>query len=149
MPRTPDPPFVARFSFAVDGLEVGAFTEVTGLEVTMEPYVINEGGNNGGGIAMPGRLKWPNLVLKRGVTRDNALFDWFSACTGEGLDGAGHQLERRSGSVTLLDSLQKPFRTWHFRDAIPVRWIGPQLGAGGNGLATEQLEVSHGGFTAS
>lgn len=149
MSRTPDPPFVARFSFAVDGVEVGAFTEVTGLEVTMEPYLINEGGHNSGPIAMPGRLKWPNLVLKRGVTRDDALFEWFSACTGEGLEGAGNTLQRRSGSVALLDSQQRPARTWHFRDAIPVRWVGPQLSAAGSGLATEQLEVSHGGFTAS
>ncbi|MFW6600002.1 phage tail protein [Propionibacteriaceae bacterium Y2011] len=148
-PRTPDPPFTGRFVFSVDGVVMGSFTEVSGLEVRMEVFTIAEGGNNAGPIRMPGPVTWPNLVLKRGITEDDHLFAWLSDSSGEGLDGKGHVLQKRGGSVVMMDSRHRPVRTWTFRDAMPVRWNGPQFAAGGNALATEELEVSHGGFTSS
>ena len=74
--RTIDPPFVGRFIFEVEGRQIGAFTEVSGLAVTIDVEDVAEGGQNAYTHKLLGRMKWPNLVLKRGVTDTNALFDW-------------------------------------------------------------------------
>ena len=37
-----------------------------------------EGGHNGGVHRLVGRTKWPNLVLKRGITQNDALFAWLA-----------------------------------------------------------------------
>jgi phage tail-like protein len=146
--RIADPPFAGRFLFEVNGVEIGAFTEVTGLGVSLEVEELNEGGNNVASIKLPGRLKWTNLVLKRGITDNDALFTWINKCSGEGLNGNGNKVEKLSGSVALLDGKRRPLRRWQFREAMPVRWAGPQVSASSSALATEELEVSHGGFTA-
>ncbi|MEX2374508.1 MAG: phage tail protein, partial [Dehalococcoidia bacterium] len=76
------PPFTGQFVFEVDGVRVGAFTEVSGLHVEVEKiHEIKEGGQNEFVHQFPGRLKWSNIVLKRGTT-DNALFEWFQKTSG-------------------------------------------------------------------
>ncbi len=144
-PRTVDPPFAAAFVFKVDDIEIGRFTEVSGLAVTMEIEEITEGGNNESTIKMPGRLTWPNLVLKRGITDDDELLSWITTCA----SAIGGEVSKSTGSVTLYTGTHTEFRRWEFRDAMPVRWTGPQFAASGNALASEELEVCHGGFVSS
>jgi phage tail-like protein len=143
------PPFAARFVFTVDGLTIGSFTEVTGLSVQLDTEELVEGGNNGFTHKLPKQLKWPNLVLKRGITDSDVLFEWFSRCSGEGLEAAGDKLDRRNGSVQLYDHNGKVVRRWNFADAYPVKWTGPKLAASSKDLATEELEVCHCGFKPS
>jgi phage tail-like protein len=37
-------------------------------------------------------------------------------------------------------------RTWSFADAFPIKWAGPNLNASSNQVATETLEIVHGGL---
>lgn len=145
--RTPDPPFVGRFVFKVDEVEIGAFTEVSGLSVEIETEDVVEGGQNGFVHKLPGRMKWPNLVLKRGITNSDGLFEWFAKCSGEGFTAAGNKITRSSGEVRLLDtSGEKVVRRWAFEGAFPVKWTGPTLAASSSDVAVEELEVCHRGF---
>jgi len=146
--RTTDPPFTGRFVFTVDGMTIGTFTEVTGLSVQIEVEELAEGGQNQYTHRLPGRMKWPNLVLKRGVTDTDNLFEWFAKSSGEGFSGAGNKIEPRSGAVTLLDAAGDTVRTWKFIDAYPVKWTGPKLAASAKDLAVEELEVCHCGFSS-
>lgn len=144
--RSADPPFVGAFVFTVDGMTIGSFTEVAGLSVQIETEDLAEGGQNHYTHKLPGRMKWPNLVLKRGITDSDSLFEWFASCSGEGLAAAGNKVGRRNGAVSLLDSTGKPVRRWNFVDAYPVKWSGPRLAASSRDLAVEELEVCHCGF---
>jgi phage tail-like protein len=144
-----DPPFSAKFVFTVDGLTIGTFTEVSGLSVQIDVEELAEGGQNQFTHKLPGRMKWPNLVLKRGVTNTDNLFEWFQQSSGDGFAGAGNQLKRRRGAVTLMDSTGTVVRTWEFTEAYPVKWNGPKLAASSRDLAVEELEVAHCGFTTS
>ena len=137
-PRAKDPPFAGAFVLEVDGLEIGRFTEVTGLSVTMQVEEVVEGGNNESTVKLPGRLVWPNLVLKRGITADNLMLEWILSCAGEGLAGKGGRVARRPVSLSLLDSMFSPVRRWEVRDALPVRWTGPQFAVGNAAVATEE-----------
>jgi phage tail-like protein len=141
-----DPPFVGRFVFTVDGIAIGAFTEVSGLSVQIDTEELAEGGQNQYTHKLPGRMKWPNLVLKRGITDTDSLFEWFAKCSGDGLNSADNQVERHHGSVELKDAAGKTVRRWEFEDAYPVKWTGPKLAAASKDVATEELEVCHCGF---
>jgi len=144
--RTTDPPFGARFVIVVDGVEIGAFTEVSGLAVTIDVEEIAEGGQNQFTHKLLGRMKWPNLVMKRGITNSDALFQWLNTCSGDGLTGQGNKVVGKDGEVRVLTPRGQPARSWHFMDAKPVRWTGPRLAASGSDLAVEELEVAHSGF---
>jgi phage tail-like protein len=141
-----DPPFVGRFMFTVDGLNIGAFTEVSGLSVQIETEDLAEGGQNGYTHKLLGRMKWPNLVLKRGITDSDALFEWFAKCSGDGLAANGNKIEPMHGSVSLIDLKGKTIRKWEFTEAYPVKWTGPKFAASSRDLAVEELEVAHCGF---
>lgn len=147
--RTIDPPFVGRFVFEIEGRTIGAFTEVSGLSVQIEVEELAEGGQNAYTHRLPGRLKWPNLVLKRGLTNTDALFAWLLECSGDGFTGNGDRITPRDGKVSVLDARGRPVRTWEFTGAMPVKWSGPRLAASSRELAVEELEVSHRGFRAT
>ena len=142
----PDSPFTGQFIFAVDGIEIGAFMEVHGLSVEVKVDPIEEGGQIEFIHKVPGRMSWPNLVLKRGVTDDNALFEWFQQSSGEGLTGAHNRLARSTGHLTMVDANRNRLREWAFYEAFPVKWTGPGFSASSKDIATEELEIAHHGF---
>lgn len=147
--RTPDPPFTGRFTLTVDGVEIGAFTEVSGLAVTIDVEEVVEGGQNQFTHRLPKGMKWQNIVLKRGLTNSNELFGWLSRTSGEGFEAAGHRLQPRNATIKVLDAKGKVVRSWTLEGAVPVKWTGPRLAASSRDLANEELEVSHRGFVAS
>lgn len=145
-PRTPDPAFAGRFKLEIGALNIGAFTEVSGLGVEVKVEEVAEGGQNQFVHKLPGPLSWPNIVLKAGVTDSVDLFTWLSKSSGEGFSGNSNSLTRESGTITLIDGKNQPIRSWTFAGAFPVRWTGPTLAAGSSELAQEELEIAHHGF---
>jgi phage tail-like protein len=136
------------FLFEVDGEEIGSFLEVSGLQVEVEIDSIEEGGNNAFVHKMPGRMTWPNLVFKRGLTKSDNLFTWLQQSAGDGLAANGNKLERKNAAITLLDQKGTRLRTWEVDGAFAVRWQGPTFAAGGDEFASEELEIAHHGFRA-
>src|SRR6187402_1472993 len=55
----------------------GSFSECAGLEATMEPKVIKEGGRNYGVAQRTGPVTFATVILKRGVTDASDLWKWF------------------------------------------------------------------------
>ena len=73
-----DPLTGFHFQVEVQGIITGYFTEVSGLgseNEVIEHKVINEKGTE---VVMkiPGRLKWENIVLKRGITSNMDIWAW-------------------------------------------------------------------------
>lgn len=135
----PDP-VPARF-FRVDvGETIGYFTECTGLAMEFDVFEYQEGGVNDFVHKLRGRMKFPNLVLKRGVTHEEAFFKWFLDCR--------EKTSRRDLSITLFGPDLKPVRTWSFAGAFPVKWTGPDFKANASDAATETIEIAHQGLKA-
>lgn len=124
---------------------VAAFAEVSGLEMTMEVEDYAAGGHNDAVLKFPGRMKWSNLVMKRGLLakRDpldkSDLWTWCEAY----LDGQG---VRKDGIVTLLDENRRPKVTWSWKRGLPLKWSGPSLNAGQSQVAFESIEIAHEGL---
>ena len=138
----------STFVFEVDGLVIGQFMEVGGLEVEVTVESIEEGGENGFVHRLPGRMSWPNITLKRGVTQSDNLFGWLNKSSGEQFTQAGNKLTRSTAAITLLGAGGKRLRAWNFVEAFPVKWKGPDFSAASTDSATETLEIAHHGFTA-
>ena len=134
------------FLFEVEGISVGHFMEVSGLEVSIETEDVQEGGQNGFVHKLPGRMTWPNITLKRGITNQNALMDWLYRCSGEQFAAAGNKIERKTASLTLIEPRGERLRAWNFVDAFPVKWTGPTISATSEEMPSEQLEITHHGF---
>lgn len=138
----------ASFLVEVDGVEIGRFMEVTGLEVEVAVESVEEGGENGYSHKLPGRMSWPNLVLKRGITQNDSLLEWLNKSSGEGFTGQGNKLTRSSAAITLMGPGGKRIRAWNFDGAFPIKWRGPSFASGSSDMAVEELEIAHHGFRA-
>ena len=139
----------ARFLFEVDGEKIGHFMEVGGLEVEVTVESIEEGGQNGFSHRLPGRMSWPNITLKRGVTETDNLLKWLNKSSGEQFASAGNVLTRSTAAITLMSGTNVRLRSWNFFDAFPVKWSGPKFAATSSDSASESLEIAHHGFTAT
>lgn len=135
-------PYMAfNFLVEVEGLLTGGFMEVSGLESEIQTEEYREGGVNDYVHHFPTRIRYPNLVLSHGLTDSNALWNWYD-------DAAKGNVRRKNGTIMLLDRQLLPVMWWNFKDAYPIRWVGPQLNAiDPSGFAIERLELVHHGLT--
>ena len=138
----------ATFLFEVDGVEIGRFMEVRGLEVTVETEEIQEGGQNSFTHRLPGRMTWPNIILKRGVTQNDTLLEWLNRSSGEQFAANGNKLQRSTAAVTLIGPSGTRLRSWEFDGAFPVTWTGPSFAVASSDMALDELEITHHGFRA-
>jgi phage tail-like protein len=84
---------------------------------------------------LPGLVKYPDIVLKWGITASRELYDWHRSV----ING---QLVRKSGSVILLDADGTEKVRWNFTDAWPSKWDGPTLNAKGSDVAIGSLTIT-------
>jgi phage tail-like protein len=130
------------FHFAIDiaGVINGYFTECSGLgseHEVIEHKVVTEKGNE---VVMkiPGRLKWENITLKRGITKNMDIWKWRKQVESGHVDDA-----RRDGSVIMFDQQLNEVARWNFLRAWPVKVTGPQPKSDSNEIGVEELTIAH------
>ncbi len=130
------------FHFAVDiqGMITGFFTECSGLgseHEVIEHKVVTEKGNE---VVMkiPGRLKWENITLKRGITKNMDAWKWRKMVEDGKVDSA-----RRDGSIVMYDQSLKEIARWNFERAWPLKISGPQPKADSNEIGIEEMVIAH------
>jgi phage tail-like protein len=138
--RAVEPFLTFNFAVEIEGLLVGGFTEVSGLESDIEVEDYREGGVNGFVHKLPGPTRYANLELRHGLTAIGTLWDWYHRTT-RGV------VQRKNGTIMLLDPKQVPVMWWNFRNALPVRWVGPTFGATSDEVGVESIELAHEGLT--
>jgi phage tail-like protein len=129
-----------NFAVEIEGLLVGGFSEVSGLESDIHVEDYHEGGLNGFVHKLPGPTSYANLQLKHGLSAISTLWNWYS-------DTSRGVIQRKNGTIMLLDPRQIPIMWWNFRNALPVRWIGPTFDASSDSVGFETLELAHQGLT--
>jgi phage tail-like protein len=139
MPPARKDPFKS-FSFLVeiDGVAAATFRSVSGLAAEAEVIEFRElGGSHS--IKLPGRIRYPNVILRRGLTTSRDLWDWWETVR----DGA---IQRRTVLIAVLDDAGQPVLRWRLSEAWPARWELSELDAGKNEIAIESLELAHEGL---
>ncbi|HYU34437.1 MAG TPA: phage tail protein [Thermoanaerobaculia bacterium] len=128
-----------NFRVEIDGLTRAGFRECSGLDASQDPIEYREGTEGLTARKLPGLNKYSNITLKLGMTDDAELWDWRKkAITGK--------VERKNGSIVLLDEAGEEKLRWNFREAWPTKWTGPSFNATGNEVAIETLEITHEGL---
>jgi phage tail-like protein len=130
------------FHFAVDiqGQVTGYFTECSGLgseQEVIEHKVVNEAGVE---VVMkvPGRLKWENITLKRGITSNMDIWTWRKMVEDGDVAGA-----RSDGSIIMYNQSLTEVARWNFNQAWPVKVTGPSVKADSNEIGVEELTMAH------
>ncbi|MGE5656354.1 MAG: phage tail protein [Actinomycetota bacterium] len=135
-----DPYMSCNFFIEIGGLVAGGFTEVGGLESEMELESYAEGGVNGYIHYFPKQARYPNLVLSRGLTDVDLLWLWYQTTV-------SGKVQRKNGTIILLNQKRLPVMWWNFKNAYPVKWVGPQLNANNtSSVAIERMELVHEGI---
>ena len=133
-----------NFRLEIDGIEIAAFSECSGLSSEGEAVDYREGTDVPLNVRkLPGLRTYANISLKRGITPNTYLFRWYTMV----VNGAPINTIRRNGSVVLLNEAREDVMRWNFRDAWPNKYEGPTLNASGNEVAVETIEIVHEGLT--
>ena len=123
-----------NFKVEIEGVTQGAFMEVNGLESATEVFEGNDG-NNLLLRKLPGRTSYSNIVLRRGFTNSDELFNWRKTVT----DG---NTERKAGSIILCDEKGDEIMRYNFFEAWPCRWKLSPLSAQDRRNLVEEIEIA-------
>ena len=120
----------------------GAFSEITGLEATVEPFAINEGGVNWGQYQRVGRTTFSTVILKRGMTTSRSLWDFFRKVHFDG--GSRFRLNVR---IQLQDYSAQRILEWTLDRSMPVKLKLADLSGSAQDVGVEELHLVHEGLT--
>ena len=124
-----------RFLVEIEGIVQAGFSEVSGFGSEVEVVEYREGGDTSTVRKLPGKTTFRDITLKWGITDSRELYDWHRAAV-------NGQVERKHGSILLLDDLGQEKVRWNFFDAWPSKWEGASLNATGKEVAIDALTVS-------
>jgi phage tail-like protein len=139
-PARTDPYKNFNFRVEIDGVAAAAFASVSGLAAEAEVIEYREGADKvTSSRKLPGRVRYPNVTLRRGLTASRDLWNWWRTTR----DG---QVERRTVAITLLNDAGEPVLRWRLREAWIARIEASDLDAQGNEVAIETIELAHEGL---
>jgi phage tail-like protein len=141
MPSTHNYGLLYRFFLEINGIVEAEFNEVSGLTVEREVKQVREGGINDYVTVLPGRVKFNNITLKRGLAYSSYVWDWFQ----EGLYDA--KVKRQTVSLTEKALDNRTIRQWDIHKAFPVKYTTSEFKTGQSALVIETLELAHHGVT--
>lgn len=124
-----------NFLVEIDGITQAGFSECTGFEISTDPVEYREGGENTTVRKLPGLTKYTNITLKWGLTDSRDLYDWYRAVV-------NGKIERKTGSIVVLDVDGKEKVRWNFKDGWPTKYNPADMNAKANEVAIETLEIA-------
>ena len=120
-------------------LASAAFSECDGLEMSVEPKTIREGGRNSGPVHLAGPVSYGQLTLKRGMTANVDLWRWFERVNARGNGGVRGTIE-----VVMLaaDASTEQLR-FRLGGCLPVKLKAASLNARDGQIAVEEMQVAY------
>lgn len=153
MPNSDAPLTTFRFEVVLDldqptaGLESplcnAAFAECDGLEMTMQPKTLEVGGVNDRQIHLLGPVTYGQLTLKRGMTSNLQLWQWFAQGTRPGSVLTAH------GEITLWAADGTPAIQFTLNGCLPTRLRAPGFSARDGLVAIEELALVYQNLVAA
>lgn len=124
-----------RFRVEIQGIQQMGFTECSSIGSHIEVVEYREGGDVASVRKLPGKVSYPDVTLKWGMTNSQEIYDWHR-------DAANGNIKRVHGSVVQLDDTGKEQLRWNFFNAWPSKWDGPAFSAKGNDVSIETLTLT-------
>jgi phage tail-like protein len=137
--RENDPLRNFRFRVEVDGITQAGFSEVSGIDTSLDVVEYRVGNDPTHLRKLSGLTKFSNITLKWGITTSMDLFTWIdSAVTGD--------IQRKAVTIISIDEEGNDKATWVVSEAWPAKYTGPSFDAKGNAVGLETLELAHEGI---
>src|SRR6266446_2376546 len=115
-----------NFKVEIDNINVGSFSEVSGLSSDSDIVEYRNGDDVPLHVRkLTGLRKFSNITLKRGYTDNHELWDWRINI----VNGAD---DRRHGAIILRDEERKDVLRWEFENGWIHKIDGPAFNAKGN-----------------
>jgi phage tail-like protein len=124
-----------RFRVEIHGIQQAGFTECSSVGSHIEVVEYREGGDVANVRKLTGKVSYPDITLKWGMTDSQDLYEWHRQ-TAQG------NIQRQDGSVIQLDDTGNEKLRWNFYKAWPSKWDGPAYSAKGNDVSIETLTLS-------
>ena len=118
----------------------GSFSECTGLEGTMEPKVIREGGRNYGVAQRAGGTTFATVVLRRGISTNRNLYQLFNTLA------TGTFAPRLQVTINVFDVDGSAVMAWQLDKAMPIKYKFSDLNARNSEVGIEELHLAHEGL---
>jgi phage tail-like protein len=141
--RESDPLIGFNFRLEIEGKLAGYFTEVSGVgseNEIVEHKIVNDKGQE---IVqkIPGRLKWQDVTLKRGITDKMDIWEWRK------LVEEGKMKDARTNcSIIMMDRNYEDVARWNFVNAWPSKVTGPSVKSDSNEFGVEEVTLIHEGM---
>jgi phage tail-like protein len=141
--RESDPLVGFQFRLEVGGNITGYFSECGGIgsehEIIEHKVVTNDGHEVIQKI--PGRMKWSDVTLKRGITDNIEIWDWRAKVE------AGKMKDARTNcSIIMMDRNYEDAARWDFTNAWPSKVTGPSVKSDSNEIGIEEVVLVHEGM---
>ena len=141
--RETDPLVGFQFRLEVGGKITGYFSEVSGIgsehEIIEHKVVTNDGHEMIQKI--PGRLKWQDVALKRGITDNLQVWEWRQLVEEGKMKDA-----RMNCSIIMMDRNYADAARWDFVNAWPSKVTGPSVKSDSNEIGIEEIGLVHEGM---
>jgi phage tail-like protein len=129
-----------NFLVEVNGAQIAAFQEVSGLDSENTPIEYREGADRINAVRkLVGMEKYGNLVCGRGITGSLELWNWRK----EARDGTGAFPPVRDVVISLQNEVHETVMRWRLTNAWCCKLTGPTLNAKGNEIAIEKMELAY------
>jgi phage tail-like protein len=139
-----DPLIGFQYRLEIEGKLTGFFTEVGGIgseNDIIDHKVVDDEGREVI-VKIPGRLKWQDVTLKRGITDSMDIWDWRQDVEKGDMDAA-----RTHCSIIMMDRNYQDVARWDFENAWPSKVSGPSLKSDSNEFGVEEVTIVHEGMT--
>ena len=140
-----------NFLVTVDGVSgTAAFSEVTGVEATVDVIEFRQGNANSlSPVKIPGLVKHGNVTLKFGYTLDSAFKTWIQECVSE----SRGEMPRNNVQIEMIDinggtpptatETVTGTRVWTLTNACVSKYNAPALDAKTSDVAIESVEIAY------
>ena len=127
-----------------------AFSEVTGVESTVEPIEFRQGNSASlAPVKIPGLVKHGNVTLKMGYIINSPFKTWIQECVSE----TRGQIPRQNVTIELIDinpgapaqlvTAATGTRQWTLTNAWVTKYSAPDLDAKTSDIAIESVELAY------
>jgi phage tail-like protein len=138
-----DPLLGFNFMLELGDQVAGYFTEVSGVgseNEIIEHKVVDSKGMEAV-RKIPGRLKWTDITLKRGITSNLQIWEWREMVIQGKITDA-----RTNVTLTMMNREYQAVAKWHFTNAWPSKASGPSFKADDNSFGIEEVTIVHEGM---
>lgn len=130
----PEPLPSSNFVVEIDGIASSSYVSVEGVHSNMEVIEYRDASDPNRVILLAGNARFGPIVLRRGLTQDMELWDWYRS----NLD---NPVERKAMSIIYMDHGHNEKVRYNCYECWPSEWYIEPLESNPSGVAIEVIVI--------